>query len=156
MEHIKVSIKSPIKYYDFVDQHGEILATLRFVPSDIDIYDRYQEASTAFEKMCDELGEAEKHQLSPEEEMALKNRYAAELKEHFDHLFKTDTSGLFDIASPFTPDDNGELWAFTIFKAVQKIVEETTGKNFKAMQSKASKYTEKYHAGLGKYPFPVK
>ena len=41
MENIKVSIESPVKYYDFVDQHGEALATLRFVPTYIDIIDRY-------------------------------------------------------------------------------------------------------------------
>ena len=54
MENIKVSIESPVKYYDFVDQHGEALATLRFVPTDIDIIERYREASVVFEKMRDE------------------------------------------------------------------------------------------------------
>lgn len=50
MENIKVSIESPVKYYDFVDQHGEALATLRFVPTDIDIIERYREASVVFGK----------------------------------------------------------------------------------------------------------
>lgn len=156
MEHIKVSIESPVKYYDFVDQHGEVLATLRFVPSDIDIFERYRKAYEAFESMHKELEAVNRDQLTADESTEIKNKYALELKEHFDNLFKADTSGLFDIASPFTPLENGETWSLVILKAVQKIVEETTGKNFKAMQSKASKYTEKYHAGPGKYPFPVK
>lgn len=156
MENIKVSIESPVKYYDFVDQHGEVLATLRFVPTDIDIIERYREASVVFEKMRDELEKVEKDKLSEDEAVALKNKYAAELKERFDELFKADTSGLFDVASPFTPLENGEAWALVILKSVQKIVEKATGKSFEAMQSKASKYTEKYHAGPGKYPFPVK
>lgn len=156
MENIKVSIEGPVKYYDFVDQHGEVLATLRFVPTDIDIIERYREASVVFEKMRDELEKVEKDKLSEDEAVALKNKYAAELKERFDELFKADTSGLFDVASPFTPLENGETWALVILKSVQKIVEKATGKSFEAMQSKASKYTEKYHAGPGKYPFPTK
>ena len=109
-----------------------------------------------FEKMRDELEKVEKDKLSEDEAVALKNKYATELKERFDELFKADTSGLFDVASPFTPLENGETWALVILKSVQKIVEKATGKSFEAMQSKASKYTEKYHAGPGKYPFPTK
>lgn len=98
MENIKVSIESLVKYYDFMDQHGEVLATLRFVPTDIDIIERYREASVVFEKMRDELEKVEKDKLSEDEAVALKNKYAAELKERFDELFKADTSGLFDVA----------------------------------------------------------
>lgn len=156
MENIKVSIESPVKYYDFMDQHGEVLATLRFVPSDIDIFERYHKAYGVFKNMYKELEALNRDQLTDDESTEIKNKYASELKGHFDNLFKADTSGLFDVASPFTPLESGEAWALVILKTVQKIVEEVTGKNFKAMQSKASKYTEKYHAGPGKYPFPVK
>ena len=38
MSNIPVSIESPVKYYDFTDQHGDVLATLKFVPTDLDIF----------------------------------------------------------------------------------------------------------------------
>jgi len=40
MSNIPVSIESPVKYYDFTDQHGDVLATLKFVPTDLDIFNR--------------------------------------------------------------------------------------------------------------------
>lgn len=157
MSHISVSIESPVKYYDFTDQHGDVLATLRFVPSDVDIFSRYDIVHEAFEKMQEELtsiinsGEPEEKDV-----VSLKDKYAAEMKEKFDYLFNADTSGLFGIASPFTPLESGKPWALVILESVTQIIQKETGKNLKAMKNNASKYTEKYHAAPGKYPFPVK
>ena len=35
MPNIPINIESPVKYYDFTDQHGDVLATLKFVPTDL-------------------------------------------------------------------------------------------------------------------------
>ena len=55
MPNIPISIESPVKYYDFTDQHGDVLATLKFVPSDLDIFERQQNVYKAFEDMWMEL-----------------------------------------------------------------------------------------------------
>ena len=55
MSNIPVSIESPVKYYDFTDQHGDVLATLKFVPTDLDIFERQQNVYKAFEDMWMEL-----------------------------------------------------------------------------------------------------
>lgn len=157
MENISVSIESPVKYYDFVDQHGEILATFRFVPSDLDIFDRHKKVLQAFEQMQSELNAAlsKADQLTEDEEFAMKKEYSERMKKELDYLFNSDTSGFFQVASPFTPLDDGEPWVLVIIQNVVKIVESVTGKNMAAMKSKADKYTEKYKAAPGKYPFPV-
>lgn len=157
MENIQVKIESPVKYYDFVDQHGDLMATFRFVPSDLDIFDRHKEVYQEFEKMQDELKKlSESGEISDDAAIEIKNKYATSLKEKFNYLFNADTSGFFAVASPFTPLDNGEPWAVVILKNVLQIIEKETGKNFKEMKSNADKYTKRYQAAPGKNLFPVK
>lgn len=158
MGNITINIESPVKYYDFKDQHGDLLATFRFVPSDLDVFDRHKKVLQTLERIQEELNtileQGEDH--SEEELLSMKNKYADELKKSFDYLFSSDTSGFFAIASPFTPLSNGESWAYVILESVMKIITETTGKNIETMKNNSAKYTDSYKAGPGKYPFPVK
>lgn len=156
MSNIPVSIESPVKYYDFTDQHGDVLATLKFVPTDLDIFERQQNVYRAFEDMCMELKETLDSKKEDELSLEIINKYAKSLQDKFDYLFNADTSGFFKIASPFTPMETGDPWALVILESVKKIIEQETGKNFTEMESKAGKYTKQYNAGPGKYPFPVK
>ena len=156
MSNIPVSIESPVKYYDFTDQHGEVLATLKFVPTDLDIFERQQNVYRAFEDMWMELKETLDSKKEDELSLEIINKYAKSLQDKFDYLFNADTSGFFKIASPFTPMETGDPWALVILESVKKIIEQETGKNFTEMESKAGKYTQQYNAGPGKYPFPVK
>lgn len=156
MPNIPINIESPVKYYDFTDQHGDVLATLKFVPTDVDIFNRQQATYKAFEDMWLELKSIQDNKKEEELSLEIINRYAKSLQDKFDYLFNADTSGFFKIASPFTPMENGDPWALVILENVKKIIEQETGKNLKGMESKAGKYTQQYNAGPGKYPFPVK
>ena len=156
MSNIPVSIESPVKYYDFTDQHGDVLATLKFVPTDLDIFERQQNVYKAFEDMWMELKETLDSKKEDELSLEIINKYAKSLQDKYDFLFNADTSGFFKIASPFTPMETGDPWALVILESVKKIIEQETGKNFTEMESKAGKYTQQYNAGPGKYPFPVK
>ena len=156
MSNIPVSIESPVKYYDFTDQHGDVLATLKFVPTDLDIFERQQNVYKAFEDMWMELKETLDSKKEDELSLEIINKYAKSLQDKFDYLFNADTSGFFKIASPFTPMETGDPWALVILESVKKIIEQETGKNFTEMESKAGKYTQQYNAGPGKCPFPVK
>lgn len=156
MPNIPINIESPVKYYDFTDQHGDVLATLKFVPADPDIFSRQQATYKAFEDMWLELKSIQDNKKEEELSLEIVNRYAKSLQDKFDYLFNADTSGFFKIASPFTPLENGDPWALVILESVKKIIEQETGKNFTEMESKAGKYTQEYNAGPGKYPFPVK
>lgn len=156
MSNIPVSIESPVKYYDFTDHHGDVLATLKFVPTDLDIFERQQNVYKAFEDMWMELKETLDSKKEDELSLEIINKYAKSLQDKFDYLFNADTSGFFKIASPFTPMETGDPWALVILESVKKIIEQETGKNFTEMESKAGKYTQQYNAGPGKYPFPVK
>ena len=156
MSNIPVSIESPVKYYDFTDQHGDVLATLKFVPTDLDIFNRQQATYKAFEDMWLELKGMQDRKDEEKMSLDIIDKYAKLLEEKFDYLFNADTSGFFKIASPFTPMEDGTPWALVILENVKKIIEQETGKNLKEMESKAGKYTQQYNSGPGKYPFPVK
>lgn len=155
MANIEINIESPVKYYDFKDQHGEVLATLRFVPSDMGIYTRHESVVAAFEKIVTEIEELkndDKAELPPE----VMKKYENQLKEKIDFLFNADTSKFFEIASPFTPMENGMMWGETIIYKVMEIVKEVTGKSMAEVDKKVQQYTEKYKAGPGGYLRPVK
>lgn len=156
MPNIPISIESPIKYYDFTDQHGDVLATFKFAPTDLDIFERQQNVYKAFEDMWMELKATLDSKKKDELSLEIINKYAKSLQDKFDYLFNADTSGFFKIASPFTPMETGDPWALVILESVKKIIEQETGKNFTEMESKAGKYTNQYNSGPGKYPFPVK
>ena len=111
MSNIPVSIESPVKYYDFTDQHGDVLATLKFVPTDLDIFERQQNVYRAFEDMWMELKETLDSKKEDELSLEIINKYAKSLQDKFDYLFNADTSGFFKIASPFTPMETGDPWA---------------------------------------------
>lgn len=156
MANIEINIESPVKYYDFKDQHGEVLATLRFVPSDMGIYTRYEDVVKSFEQIKNELEELkntdeENALLTPE----IMEKYEDQLKEKIDYLFNADTSRFFEIASPFTPLENGTLWGEAIIYKVIEIVKEVTGKSMAAVDKNVQRYTEKYKAGPGGYIRPT-
>lgn len=155
MEHIVVNIESPVKYYDFKDQHGDVLATLRFVPSDIDIFDRAKEVYKAFERMEQEVSGIKEETASESYVLDIKNKYAKEIKDSLDRLFNSDTSGFFEIAGPFTPMDNGKLWVLVIAEKVVDIIQTVMPENMRKTEE-TNKYIEKYKAAPGKYPFLTK
>ncbi len=153
MANIEINIESPVKYYDFKDQHGEILATLRFVPSDMGVYTRYEAVVEAFDRIKTELEELEKAGAEDKTKAAISPKimkdYENQLKEKIDFLFNADTSKFFEIASPFTPMENGMMWAEVIIYKVIEIVKEVTGKSMAEVDKKVQQYTQKYKTGPG-------
>lgn len=155
MDHTIINIESPVKYYDFKDQHGDILSTLRFVPSDIDIFDRAKEIYSQISAMEKELSEIQNHEMPEDAALDIKNKYAKEVKESIDKLFHSDTSGFFEIAGPFTPMENGQVWATVLVEKAVEIIREVMPKNMQRVEQESNKYLEKYKAAPGKYPFPT-
>lgn len=155
MDHTVISIESPVKYYDFKDQHGDILATLRFVPSDIDIFDRAKEVYGQISAMEKEVSEIQNQPMSDDAALEIKNKYAKEIKDSLDRLFHSDTSGFFEIAGPFTPMENGNIWVMVLVEKAVEIIREVMPKNMQKVEQESNKYLEKYKAAPGKYPFPT-
>lgn len=93
MPNIPINIESPVKYYDFTDQHGDVLATLKFVPTDLDIFNRQQATYKAFEDMWLELKGIQDRKDEEKMSLDIIDKYAKLLEEKFDYLFNADTSG---------------------------------------------------------------
>lgn len=146
--NIQIKIESPVKYYDFVDQHGTVLATLKLVPTDLDIFDRFGETLAAFEEMQEKLESVD--QEDAEIVMGIKQEATELFKEKIDYLFGTDASGLFSFAGPLTLM-GGEVWGGIVLEKVLGIIEDATGKSMaeinKNQSKKKTEYLKKYPAG---------
>ena len=143
--NIQIQIESPVKYYDFIDQHGVALATLKFIPTDLDIFDKYKEVLASFEELLEKTksinAENDKSVLEIKKE-------ATELfKEKIDYLFNADTSELFSVAGPLTLMNN-DVWGGVVLKKVLEIIEDATGKSLSEMnKSPKNDHLKKYPAG---------
>lgn len=153
MNNIKIDIESPVKHYDFIDQHGDLLATLVFVPTDLDIFERRKEVSESLNNFVSSMGDVEK--MEEAELIKTKNEMNKNIKESFDYLFGTDTSNMFAVAKPSTPMTNGKIWGLVVLEKVTEIIEETTGISLDEAEKQTrniDKYMEKYKVGPGKRP----
>lgn len=153
MNNIKIDIESPVKHYDFIDQRGDILATLFFVPTDLDIIERRTEVVNSLNEFFDSIGDVD--DMEEAELIKTKNEMNKKLKDNFDYLFGTDTANMFSVAKPLTPMDNGKIWGMVVLEKVTEIIEETTGRSLDAVEKNTrniDKYTAKYKGGPGKKP----
>lgn len=146
MENTRIQIESPIKSYDFVDQHGEVLATLKFVPTDLDIFDKYEEVLESFEEMIARAGEIDEQDTKSV--LAVKREATELIKDKINYLFNTDASGLFSFAGPLTLM-GGDVWGSIVLKKTLEIIEEATGKSMAEMKKNQSKARNQH---LNKYP----
>lgn len=146
MENTRIQIESPIKSYDFVDQHGEVLATLKFVPTDLDIFDKYEEVLESFEEMIARAGEIDEQDTKSV--LAVKREATELMKEKINYLFNTDASGLFSFAGPLTLM-GGEVWGSIVLKKTLEIIKEATGKSMVEMKKNQDKAKNQH---LKKYP----
>lgn len=128
--------------YNIKNKRGEILGKFIFIPSDMNIIDRYKHAVETFDKLQDKI----KNESEDADVIKLKNECEKEIEKEIDYLFRADASGtFFTITTPFTPLESGELFVESVLNAVRLIIEKETGKRLERAKSRASKYTERYH-----------
>lgn len=130
------------RVYNIRNKRGEILGKFVFIPSDMNIMDRYQHAIETFNKLQEKISnEPENSDI-----IKIKNECEEEIKKEIDYLFRADASGtFFTITTPFTPLESGEFFVESVLNSVKLIIEKETGKRLEKANSRASKYTERYH-----------
>lgn len=151
MSSIRIDIESPVKHYEFFDQHGDFLAKLIFVPTDLDIIERRTEVINSLEEFFNSVGDVDSMEES--ELIKTKNEMNKKIKDNFDYLFGTDTSATFEVAKPLTPMESGKIWCMALLEEVTKIIEKATGKSLDAAEKQTrnlDKYMAKYKPKLGK------
>lgn len=137
MGNPQIKINDGSKVYEITNQRGEVLGAFTFIPSDIGVVGRYEHTVKEFEKIQSEMADVSAEKL-PE--------YEERMKKEIDYLFNADVSGsFFSITSPFTILASGQFYVENVINAVNQIIESETDIRLKRVESKASKYTKKYH-----------
>jgi len=143
--NIQIQIESPVKYYDFIDQHGVALATLKFIPTDLDIFDKYKEVLASFEELLEKTKSIDAE--NDKSVLEIKKEATELFKEKIDYLFNADTSDLFSVAGPLTLMNN-DVWGGVVLKKVLEIIEDATGKSLSEMnKNPKNDHLKKYPAG---------
>ena len=130
------------RVYNIRNKRGETLGKFVFIPSDMNIMDRYQHAIETFNKLQEKISnEPENSDI-----IKIKNECEEEIKKEIDYLFRADASGtFFTITTPFTPLESGEFFVESVLNSVKLIIEKETGKRLEKAKSRANKYTERYY-----------
>lgn len=152
MSKIQIQVESPIKNYDFADIDGNILGSVSFIPTDLDVFDRLGEIKNLInEAIPDEDG---LENMNPSEILAQKNLINEKVKDIFDYVLATDTSALFNIIKPLIVFEDGKMWFALVLFNIISIVEKETGKSTeKLRESLENKNIDKY---INKYKVPGK
>lgn len=135
----QITLNVKMAEYDFLDDNGKVLFTLRFNP-DLDIARRYNKTTDFLNGMFAEL------EKTKEDDVDVFFEKCDELKEHLNELFNTDISTpIFSVMNPFTPLESGRLYVEEVVEKLGTIVENELNVRVKKVHSRQSKYTAKYH-----------
>lgn len=141
-EQILTGISSG-KEYDFLDSDRNVLFTLRFNPTDINIVHRYNEAVTYFNNL--NLPEITEEKGLEEFASAVKAT-EDELGKILDKLVNANISApIYSVMNPFSVLENGKFYIEEIIDSIGKIIEKEMGVRTAKVQSRIKKYTAKYN-----------
>lgn len=136
----KIIIDDGTEEFTIEDKQGNILGSFRMNPSDVNIAKRFEEVADKITHLADNVDENQ-------DLVDVIDDLEKKVYEQINYLFNADIADeFFSITSPFTPLANGQLFLEQVLEQIGKLVESDTGKRFKKIQTKASKYTKKYHA----------
>lgn len=134
-ESIKVKVNTGAVNVIMRDEFDEEIGSFKFIPSDLNIVDRYEKSIAEFESIVID----EKSELSTFREVTDK------IKEIFDYLLNYNVSStLFEVCNPLTPIGNGDFYFEACLETIANIVEETTNKRLEKKKARIQKATSKY------------
>lgn len=121
------------KVFNIKNKHGKVLSRFIFRPADTNITQRYDEVRQFFEKF------KAPDEMSPEEIEQL-------FIEKLDYLVNADTKEtFFGIMGPFSPMPDGRMFVEVCMDAICGVISRELDVRMKKIQSRVSKYTQKYH-----------
>lgn len=136
-----IEISSNIKNYDFVDADGNVLVTISFNPSDINIVHRYEEVM----RSLTELKFKFKNRTTKMDLSKLLDEVDAITYEKIDYLLNAKVSEkIFSVMGPFSPLESGKFFVETIMDAIGQIIKAENEKRASKVEAAINKHTAKY------------
>lgn len=135
-ENIKVKVNTGAVNVILRDEFDEEIGSFKFIPSDLDIADRYEKAISEFESI----------RLESNPEFNEFKNIADKIKEIFDYLLNYKVSDtLFKVCNPLTPVSNGDFYFEVCLGTIADIIESTFNKRLEKKKARIQKATSKYH-----------
>ena len=136
-----IKIDSNVKNYDFVDSDGNVLVTISFNPSDINIVRRYEETMRALTEVKFKFSNR-----SAKTDLAkLLDEVDAITYEKIDYLLNAKVSDkIFSIMGPFSPLESGKFFVEIVMDAIGQIIKTENKKRADKVEAAINKHTAKY------------
>lgn len=117
------------------DEFEEEIGSFKFIPTDLDIVERYDEAIKAFENIT----------IDETDEISGYKAVSEKIKEIFDYLLNYHVSDtLFKVCNPLTPVSNGDFYFEVCFETIANVIEKTFEKRIEKKMARINKATAKY------------
>lgn len=134
-ENIKVKVNTGAVNVIIGDEFNEEIGSFKFIPTDLDIVDRYEKAIEEFENIT----------LSDDADFSEFKKISDQIKDIFDYLLNYKVSDtLFKVCNPLTPISNGDFYFEACLETIGNIVEETLDKRLAKKKARIQKVTSKY------------
>lgn len=136
-----IEINSNIKNYDFVDLDGNVLTTISFNPTDINIVHRYEEVM----RSLTELKFKFRNRSAKTDISKLLDEVDAIVYEKVDYLLNAKVSDkIFSVMGPFSLLESGKFYVEVVLSAIGQIIKTENEERAKEVNEKINKHTQKY------------
>ena len=134
-ENIKVKVNTGAVNVIIGDEFNEEIGSFKFIPTDLDIADRYEKS----------IGEFESIKIDENAEYDEFKKISEKIKDIFDYLLNYKVSDtLFKVCNPLTPVNNGDFYFEVCLETIANIIEETFEKRIEKKKARIQKATSKY------------
>lgn len=134
-ENIKVKVNTGAVNVIMRDEFDEEIGSFKFIPSDLDIASRFENA----------IKELEGITIEKDATINNFNTITNKLKDIFDYVLNNKASDtLFRICNPLTPVSNGDFFFETCLETIANVIEDTTDKRIEKKKARIQKATAKY------------
>lgn len=134
-ENINVKVNTGAVNVILRDEFEEEIGSFKFIPTDLDIAERFDKAISEFENI--KVSE----NVSLNEFTEITNK----IKGIFDYLLNYKVSDtLFKVCNPLTPVNNGDFYLEVCLETIANLIEEIFNKRIEKKKARIQKATSKY------------
>ena len=134
-ENIKVKVNTGAINVIMRDEFDEEIGSFKFIPSDLDIAERYDKAIEEFESIS----------ISDNAAFTEFAEVSKKIKDIFDYLLNYKVSDtLFKVCNPLTPVGSGDFYFEVCIETIANIIEDTLDKRIAKKKARIQKATSKY------------
>lgn len=132
MEEIKCRVNTGAVKVVFDDENGDILGSVKFVPSDFGIIARFREAQTKLEK------------ISVTEDFEGCEKVSEEIKNIIGYLVNTSVEDIFSKCNPLTTTSDGRFYFEVVVEGIGNVIMQMFDERVATRKARIDKAMEKY------------